>query len=241
MVDIISSAVDIAACIGTFLESHEAALTVIAAAMTAVATVVIGLFTYYLWKSTNGLTVLATEQEKMTRTIERAYVKMSHLLPGVTFEQDGLICRVKVQMRIKNYGRTPARVTDILLRSLWRPQGEPLPKTPDYQQSGENEAPKMFLVTGEEVFTPKETESIEFTAADVKNGVKQLWLYGCVDYIDQFGQRHRAGYAMSYNPQLDQVGMGRNDVDNLVFETQDGYIYDRQRKRGEGNDWDEPN
>ena len=57
--------------------------------------------------------------------------------------------------------------------------------------------------------------------------------HGYVDYIDQFGQRHRGGYARVYDPRLD-TEPSRN---NLLFITQKGYNYDRLRKRGEGSDW----
>jgi hypothetical protein len=230
-----------------WIEAHEGILT-------ALATIVIAVFTWALARSTKRLWIETKEASTIAKksadaalktaqnmeAAERAYVKMSHLLPGVRFEQDGTICRVTVQMRIKNYGRTPAKVTNILFFHQWLPQGEPLPRTPDYPQSVGDEAPKMFLVTDEEVFTPQHTQSVTFTVEDVRNGVKHLWLYGYVDYIDQFGQRHRSGYASAYNSQFDLTAEGRTDVDNLVFVTQEGYNYDRPRKRGEGNDWDEP-
>jgi hypothetical protein len=75
-----------------------------------------------------------------------------------------------------------------------------------------------------------------------------------VDYIDQFGKRHRSGYGRLYyhwaeikGPQPNDPGVpSRQAVEqrymtrnNLVFMTQAGYNYDRERKEGEGNDWNE--
>jgi hypothetical protein len=47
----------------------------------------------------------------------------------------------------------------------------------------------------------------------------QLYLLGYVDYQDQFGRKHRHGYARVYD-----VG---NHHNNLVFVPQAGYNYDR--------------
>ena len=60
-----------------------------------------------------------------------------------------------------------------------------------------------------------------------------LYLIGYVDYIDQFGQRHRGGYARMYKP-LTVLLQNQN---NLFYVIQEGYNYDRLRKRGEGEDW----
>lgn len=43
-----------------------------------------------------------------------------------------------------------------------------------------------------------------------------MWLYGYVDYVDCFNQRHRAGYAREYDPATGA----------LIFVTQPGYNYD---------------
>jgi hypothetical protein len=63
-----------------------------------------------------------------------------------------------------------------------------------------------------------------------------------VDYIDAFGQRLRSGYARVYKPVRDDPRLYASPQDhakrsNLVFVTQEGYDYDRQRTPDEGNDW----
>jgi hypothetical protein len=58
---------------------------------------------------------------------------------------------------------------------------------------------------------------------------KTLYVIGYADYIDQFNNRHRAGYARRYNPVSPQ--------DNLHIAMDIGYNYDRLRNQGEGNDW----
>ena len=66
----------------------------------------------------------------------------------------------------------------------------------------------------------------------IQKGTKILHYVAYVDYIDKFGIRHRSGYGRTYNPA--PVGFGGH---NLIFITQHGYNYDRERKEGEGNDW----
>ena len=85
------------------------------------------------------------------------------------------------------------------------------------------------------------TESLR--AVELK--MNKLWLYGYVDYIDQFGQRHRAGWARLYEPDRDDRQYYPSDDDfakrsNLVFVAEEGYNYDRERMPREGNDWDKP-
>jgi hypothetical protein len=66
-----------------------------------------------------------------------------------------------------------------------------------------------------------------------------LNLYGYVDYIDAFGNRHRGGFGQNYylpydsrkNYESDEAFTARS---NLTFLMQDGYNYDRQRKDNEG-------
>lgn len=81
-------------------------------------------------------------------TVERAYVKMSHRPPGLTIEEaSGLFW---VMIRVKNFGRTPARITDVLLKPALLPNGESLPTTPDYRRTRGQEAAKAFLVAEDE-------------------------------------------------------------------------------------------
>jgi hypothetical protein len=144
---------------------------------------------------------------------------------------------------IKNFGRTPANVTDVLIKALLLPSSQALPEIPDYARE-RKDSPKAFLVSGDEFFY---TDVVKISAAEVpqlRNETITLWLYGYVDYIDQFGQRHRGGYARVYSPAFDNRGTYKTDEEfkarsNLLFVSQDGYNYDRTRKKGEGNDWDE--
>ncbi len=55
---------------------------------------------------------------------------------------------------------------------------------------------------------------------------EELWLYGYVDYTDEFGQDHRGGYARVY-----REGKGNN----LFFVGKTGWNYDSPRLPNEGD------
>ena len=112
---------------GQFLDAH-------AGAITAIATGVIGIFSFTLWHTNR-------QQLRHSRVVERAYVKLSHIKPGLTVKQDG---KFWVQIKAKNFGQTPARVTDILLKPLILPKNEKLPNVPDYNGKPEKKRLKHF-------------------------------------------------------------------------------------------------
>ena len=193
-------------------------------------------FGYQAWKLNQ--TVIATKASadaalktaKNMEAAERAYVQMSHMPPGLEIQPGGGKCRI--QMRIKNFGRTPARITGELLNISVRNKGERLPQEPDYKIPDGHELIAAFLLTGDEIFAPEVFEDGGLDIPKLKSGEKVLWLFGYVDYIDQFDGHHRAGWARRYIP-------GPQD-ETLAYITQDGYNYDRPRKKGEGNDWNDP-
>lgn len=213
-----------------------AAFTVVLAVVTAM----LARYTYRLWRAT---TDLVRDSGDTARKELRAYVKMSHNQPGLTFETSKGVFRVTIH--VKNYGRTPARATNALVKYGMLSSSEPLPDRPDYtRDTATHEGLMAFLVAGDETFLSMAfggvaTDSLRAVALKTK----KLWLYGYIDYIDQFGQRHRAGWARLYDPDRDDQQYYPSDDDfakrsNLVFVTNEGYNYDRERMRGEGNDWD---
>jgi hypothetical protein len=187
---------------------------------------------------------LATNKE-----IERAYVTMSHRPPGLSVEQPGAAgvlfgpdvrgCGFVIE--IKNHGRTPARITDALIKFLPLPTGEHLPEQPNYDDALPREQAKFFLVAGD-LFIFQGGYLIEGWASVRSLKTVTLYVYGYVDYIDKFGRRHRAGYGRVFDPALDNPSMYEGNVlpadrSNLGFISNANYNYDRERKKGEGNDW----
>ena len=186
----------------------------------------VAIFTGLLVLVTGGLGYLGWGQNQSTRTIERAYVKMSH--SGWSLEPLREGEEVLVTMQVKNFGNTPATTTHYLLTYRLCPQCQQLPDEPDYSK-GTVQSIEAFLVKGD-FFTYSEAFSIpteEMRSFAGPEPTAAFYLVGYVDYVDRFEIRHRAGYARRYDPVSE----------DLVFVTQPGYNYDRRRKKGEGNDW----
>jgi hypothetical protein len=158
---------------------------------------------------------------------QRAYVKMSHQSPGIIPDDSG---RFQISVGIKNYGLTPAKVTDVLLSPLVLKSDENLPIPPSYDRQ-DGPIPKAFLFTNEEFFYARDYTITREQMASVKDSTAKLYLIGYVDYIDQFNQRHRSGYARVYDPPIVQ--------NNLSLVLKDEYNYDRPRPIDRGADWNE--
>ena len=175
-------------------------------------------------------------------TAERAYVKISHAPPGIIF-----LAAVgpAVNLRIENFGRTPSRVTDVVVTFKAYPMRSDIPATPDYSGAREGSV-QAFLVPGDFFNVGRNSPFDEARANNFRGRIERLIVLGFVDYIDQFGQRNRAGYARQFNPLMDMRDTyGTDDAfaqrSNLVLVTEPGYNYDRRRLPGEGRDWNEAN
>ncbi len=184
-----------------------------------VVTGVLAAFTYGLWSET---------QRTLTVT-QRPYIKISHLSPGLASNPN--LHRYKVQIKIENIGQTPARITYAEFWKWTLLATETLPADPPYTPHEERE--EAFLYRNDLFWWQKVFEVSDEDFTDIESGKKILCVYGYVDYLDQFWQRHRAGYARYYHPE------GTPKGDNLALVIQPGYNYDRKRQKGEGNDWGE--
>ena len=198
--------------------------------ITAGATALIGLFTLTLWR-------VNRRQGLDARTIQRAYVKISHPSPGI--EQLDESGHIWLTISVKNHGQTPAQVTDVFLRPIVVEHGSPLPHTPDYNV--DHTAPVLwaFLVTNDEFFHSRFYGITQDQMTKVNGLTCDLYMIGYVDYIDQFGAHHRGGYARQYQPMIDLKTRYETDREfaqrnNLTVVAQPGYNYDRVRRRGEG-------
>jgi hypothetical protein len=207
-------------------------------AFLAAVTFCLARYTKMLWGATNQLVI---DTEKSTKIIERAYIKMSHRPTGLVFnipsdehphkEDDPRTGKVVIE--VSNLGKTPAIITYVGMDYFTLQPLEALPALPNYHM-GRYEGTKMkAIMYGLDVWTPTFTLPLsaeEFTSINAETSRLYLLIYA--DYIDQFGVRHRAGYARRHDP--------KSAGNNLDLVTQRDYNYDIQRKPGQGDDWDEP-
>lgn len=186
--------------------------------LVALGTLAIAAFTWRLWVATAGLW-------RHARAVERAYVKMSHLPPGVVFQELG---KARITIQVNNRGRTPAYVTDVRLSPVVLSKGEALPPRPRYK-APDGQSAQAFLTSTDHIFIDMAFALPELAA--VLAGTKTLYFVGYVDYIDAFKGRHRGGYARVY--------IRYEKTNNLVFVTSSAYNYDTSRPEGVGRDWGE--
>jgi hypothetical protein len=210
-----------------------------------IVTTALAFYTYELWGSTKDL---VEKTEETARTELRAYVKASPCPPGIQIGSstqisgmEGLTCNLE----IRNYGQTPATVTDVITKAVILTKTDKLPQIPEYGEAGNSGLFGTFLVKDESFFKLYgEFAPIGTNIGNVKTGEIILYFYGYVDYIDAFRQRHRGGFGRVFYPAIDDRSLYKTEEDftkrcNLIFLSQGGYNYDRPRKKGEGNDWDE--
>jgi hypothetical protein len=205
----------------------------VTAAVSAAATIVIAVFSATLWW-------VNRRQGSDARIIQRAYVKISHLPPGVEVNPSG---NFWLKASIKNFGQTPARVTDIVMKPAVVAHNESLPTIPDYTCEDSGPPLRAFLVKDDEFFLPRHYSITQYQMKQVREHSADLYVIGFVDYRDQFGERHRGGYARRYYPVIDDMKYEneaeRAKRNNLLVFAQERYNYDRRRHRGEGKDWSE--
>jgi len=163
------------------------------------------------------------DHAKMT---ERAYIQPWCLHPGIQFKhfQSGNDVAT-LHMQIKNCGRTPARITTAVLSLSIRPTGAALPEHPEYPDPIPRQTIKMFLVTNADFFVG---DALTLSANDMKalkeSRTQTIVALGYVDYIDRFGDRHRAGVGMVYERVTEYVMERRTAGErapgsNLIFIT----------------------
>src|ERR1700733_15109223 len=170
------------------------------------------------------LVVLGRNADRHFRVSERAYVKISPFEPGVKWdgpEAGGFT----TTLRVKNFGETPAIVTDVISNAFASPKDMIFDEAPPTVRHDFPQETKAFLVKGDEFFQHPHTEIDDAERAEVEAGGKFLIVYGYVYYIDKFGVRHRGGFGRRYLPSA--------TTNNLIFPDTGPFNYDRVRKPGE--------
>jgi hypothetical protein len=197
---------------------------------------------------------LMARTNRHLQVVERAYITMSHVPPGLTGDVLQLLgpleCArwdISIGVKVENAGNTPARVTgsslDVVALKL------PLPDRPMY--AIESEPRDVFIVKGQSfhIYANVNIDGRVIDEVRARPDEMVFLALGYVDYIDRFDRRHRLGYARFYSPSADRKEsyshgraiFGRTKFEsrnNLPFLLKSGYNYDRERKPDEGSDWD---
>jgi hypothetical protein len=140
-------------------------------------------------------------------------------------------------MQIRNHGATPARITDVYMKTTTHPKEVTIPDVPNYCEGGKHLPHRAFLVANDHIaFLYLTSIPSVSDASQIEAGEKIMRVFGYVDYIDAFGSRHRAGYGRMYVP---KVGLSDKSSGNLLLVKEKGYNYDRERTPDEGDDWHE--
>lgn len=163
-------------------------------------------------------TVIAQRQVAMTETLERAYVSASPVPPGfqVIDHPDGNRHELRLTIRLRNSGRTPAEV-------IWHeaaPVLGPLPRNPARPSLPSHDTSSSVIMPDDHIdvsvnylISPEERAAIDNT---------ELSVVGWLVYRDRFGKSHRHGYAR--RRVVPPAGM-KFDTD-LFFVHQTGYNYE---------------
>ena len=132
----------------------------------------------------------AADTVGLMQRAERAYVTISHKPPGLDFQDlDG---HAKVIVDVKNCGRTPATVTAVHLELQKFGVENPPPDHPVYHPHERHSKAGSFLVTNSNFLR------VQIMPIHDREENGEFWLFGYVDYVDIFDQRHRGGYARVY-------------------------------------------
>lgn len=229
-------------------ESSRNRLIMWATIATALFNLVLAISTILMWRETEKAAVAAKksanaalEAATANKLSTRAYVRISSCPPGIDFLTKKLppYIELAANLEIKNYGETPAHITDIVIQAKLSEVDKLLPCPPDYSGAKRYPCSEAFLVRGASIFYKffDDTMSPE-TITYIKEEKVILNLYGYVDYTDAFGKRHRGHFGQNYYPAYDKRENYRSDDEfkarnNLTFLMQSGYNYDCPRKEDE--------
>jgi len=164
--------------------------------ITALATIIIGIFTFTLWRATDRLRILAEGQEDAIKKQQRAYLDSG---PG---GGDGLMAtlsdltavrektriikgrQIGIRLQVTNHGRTPAT----LIKMCWhvRPLKN-LPREPEYTRWFD----AGMKITPGKVFTTRYRLNYDLDWQET------YVAYGRIEYTDVFGDAHHHGFLVT--------------------------------------------
>jgi hypothetical protein len=188
------------------IDVHEKFLLVLS-------TVAIAFFTYTLWRATTKLQEAAERQIEDTQkalaigkqsadaamlsaqsaiSLERPTIMLYRLDFGDmgTANWDAMLQWPKIEVSVKNYGRTPAFIQSLAVEIVC---GITLPDEPDYSEHA-FDVPPETVIEAKANFDLGATRPHQLTLLEdieaIKEERKFLWVYGYVQYLDFLGDRH---------------------------------------------------
>jgi hypothetical protein len=219
--------------------NNDSGWTAVFDLVNALSTAVMAIFTIVLVTLTKKQKDIADQQraisnrqESSSRSIERAYVRVTVELPGLRiFDGQHTVNGVIVQdleamLRITNFGNTPARV----IAGTYSMRIVDSAKVTDatYKEAIQHQA---FLVPTaferQQVLGSIPVAEIE----GINRGSRRLLFAGWVVYDDIFGQRHKGGFSYQMG---DLIGADRTNLGPcLVFDVVNDQSADRNFDRDE--------
>lgn len=197
---------------------------------------VLAVFTVRLWIVTRQQKNIAEDSLATNKTIERAYVSLSHDAPGIYqffgHERDARresgpkkiipLTPWCVSIKIANRGNTPADIVDSTVFPRIEQDRLP-PYVPDKTPIRTTKR-VASLTPRDHMFKWKLNDPISPTDYDdIEAGRQKLFVIAVATYVDRFGCGHRVGYARRYIP----TALPGSE-NNLVFGdgTEDGWNYE---------------
>jgi hypothetical protein len=161
-------------------------------------TVVIGIFTFYLYRATEKLAHISSQQERSTRIIERAYVfaKVEFVEPIVPTHEGTAVTQARTLFI--NHGKTPA----IIIHMSGAPyvtDSAPQQLTPTPHD--DRRLPEGWVIASGGMFQlPIDMRITNRQLGEMEEGRLKLYCAGLIKYKDILGNERKTGYCWEYVP-----------------------------------------
>ncbi|MBI5316845.1 MAG: hypothetical protein HZB34_12830 [Nitrospirae bacterium] len=162
-------------------------------------TIVIGVYTCFLYRATNKLARISREQERWSKAIERAYVfaKVERIVNEITSTFEGTTAPMARTLFI-NHGKTPAIIINMTgAPYLMDIAPQQLAQTPD----DDRRLPEGWVIaSGGEFGRPIEIGISDQELKTVLEGTLKLYCAGMIKYKDILGHERKTSYCWEFIP-----------------------------------------